>query len=279
MVIDKLNFLTAGMPLATGKGSYKEAFNIIKDLNLDGMELEFVHGVKISQEKQQLINDVRQINDFVITAHAPFYINLNSKEDEKIQASIERIIDTIEVANNVGAFSITFHAAYYMNLDKDTVFHKVANAIENIIKVVEEKNINVWIRPETTGKRTQWGDLDEIIKLSKLFKGFVLPCIDFSHLHARTNGLYNTYNEFAKVFEQIGNELGQNALDNFHAHIAGIEYGLKGEKKHLNLNEADMNYKDLLKAFKDFKIKGAITCESPNIENDARLLKTYYLSL
>lgn len=279
MVIDKLNFLTAGMPLATGKGSYKEAFNIIKNLNLDGMELEFVHGVRMSQTTQELICDLRKNNNFILTAHAPFYINLNSKEEEKIEASIKRILDTLEVANNIGAFSITFHAAYYMNFDKDVVFYKVANAIENIIKVVEEKNINVWIRPETTGKGTQWGDLDEIIKLSKLFKGFVLPCVDFSHLHARTNGLYNTYDEFAKIFEQIGNELEQNALNNFHAHIAGIEYGSKGEKKHLNLDFSDMNYKDLLKAFKDFNIKGAITCESPNIETDALLLKEYYLSL
>lgn len=279
MVIDKLNFLTAGMPLSTGKGSYKEAFSIIKDLNLDGMELEFVHGVRMSEATQQLVYEIRKTNGFILTAHAPFYINLNSKEEEKIEASIKRIIDTIYVANKVGAYSITFHAAFYMNLDKDIVFNKVANSVAEVVKYVESNNIKVWVRPETTGKGTQWGDLDEIIKLSKLFKGFVLPCVDFSHLHARTNGLYNTYNEFAKIFEQIGNELGQNALDNFHAHIAGIEYGLKGEKKHLNLDEADMNYKDLLKAFKDFDIKGAITCESPNIEDDALLLKEYYLSL
>lgn len=279
MVIDKLNFLTAGMPIATGKGSYKEAFSIIKALNLDGMELEFVHGVRMSQTTQELVKEIKYDNNFLLTAHAPFYINLNSKEEEKIEASIKRIIDTLDVANNVGAYSITFHAAFYMNLDKELVFNKVAKAIEEVVKYVESNNIKVWVRPETTGKGTQWGDLDEIIKLSKLFKGFVLPCVDFSHLHARTNGLYNTYLEFAKIFEQIGNELGQNALDNFHAHIAGIEYGLKGEKKHLNLDEADMNYKDLLKAFKDFDIKGAITCESPNIEDDALLLKEYYLSL
>ena len=72
---------------------------------------------------------------------------------------------------------------------------------------------------------------------------------------------------------------GDDALSNFHAHIAGIEYSIKGEKKHLNLEESGFNYKDLLKAFKDFNIKGAIVCESPNIEDDAKLLKDYYLSL
>jgi deoxyribonuclease-4 len=72
--------------------------------------------------------------------------------------------------------------------------------------------------------------------------------------------------------------LGSVALENFHAHIAGIEYGAKGEKKHLNLDESDFNYKDLLKAFKSFDIKGAIVCESPNIELDAKLMKDWYIS-
>ena len=89
MDIDKLNFLTAGMPLATGKGSYKEAFGIIKDLNLDGMELEFVHGVRMSQPTQKLVDEIRKTNNFILTAHAPFYINLNSKEEEKIEEPVE----------------------------------------------------------------------------------------------------------------------------------------------------------------------------------------------
>ena len=143
---------------------------------------------------------------------------------------------------------------------------------------LQKSGNNIWVRPETTGKGTQWGDLEEIIRLSKEFEQ-VLPCVDFSHLHARYNGIVNTYDEFSAIFEKIGKELGQIALDNFHAHIAGIDYGDKGEKKHLNLVESDFNYKDLLKAFKAFDIKGAVVCESPNIEEDARLLKDYYLSL
>ena len=106
-----------------------------------------------------------------------------------------------------------------------------------------------------------------------------MPCVDFSHLHARTNGGYNTYDDFCAIFEYIGKELGSIALENFHAHIAGIEYGAKGEKKHLMLKESDMNYKDLMKAFKEFDIKGVIVCESPIMEEDAVLLKDYYLSL
>lgn len=272
--MDKLNFLTAGMPLATGKGSYPEAFDILENLNLDGMEMEFVHGVRITDKSKDFLKNSEK--DLILTAHGPFYINLNSKEEEKIDASVQRIIDTVNVASEVGAYSITYHAAFYMGKDKETVYKQVRNQTQRIINALGETN--VWIRPETTGKATQWGDFEEIIRLSKEFEP-VLPCIDFSHIHARTAGKYNTYDEFAHVLDRIGTELGTFALENFHAHIAGIEYTDKGEKQHLILEESDMNYKDLLKALKDFGVKGAVVCESPNIETDAQILKEYYYSL
>ena len=275
---NKLNFTTAGMPLRTGKGSYPQAFDILKEMNLDGMELEFVHGVRMNLEYREFVKKIREENNYVITAHAPFYINLNSKEEDKIDASVTRIIETAKTAYEAGAFSITFHAAFYMGKDKDTVYNQVKSKITQISELLKQEKINVWIRPETTGKSTQWGDLEEIVRLSKEFDN-VLPCIDFSHLHARSGGEYNTYDEFSKILETVGNEIGTYALENFHGHLAGIDYSSKGEKKHLNLEESDMNYKDLLKAMKEFGIKGALVCESPNIEDDAKLLKTYYESL
>ena len=218
---DRLNFITAGMPLRTGKGTYPKAFDVLSEMKLDGMELEFVHGVRMKDEHRDFVKE--KSKDFVITAHGPFYINLNSQEDDKIDASVQRIIDTASVASQAGAFSITYHAAFYMGKDKETVYNQVKTQTKRITDILEKENIKVWIRPETTGKATQWGDLDEIIRLSKDFET-VLPCVDFSHLHARTAGEFNTYDEFSKILEKMGNEIGQYALDNFHGHLAGIEY-------------------------------------------------------
>lgn len=274
---ERLNFITAGMPLRTGKGSYPEAFNILREMNLDGMELEFVHGVRMSPENQSIVKGNVDNHNMIITAHAPFYINLNSKEEEKIEASLQRIVETAATAFSAGGFSITFHAAFYMGKEKEAVYEQVKTQIEKINNTLKKCNIDIWIRPETTGKATQWGDIDEIVRLSKEFDN-VLPCIDFSHIHARTAGKYNTYDEFCEILEKLGT-IGNYAIDNFHGHLAGIDYGAKGEKKHLDLEESDMNYKDLLKAMKSFGIKGALVCESPSIEDDALLLKQYYMSL
>ena len=276
--MNKLNFLTPGLPMASEGKGYNEGLKIIKEMDLDGMEVEFVHGVKMNEQTQKFVKEYKEANNLTITCHGPFYINLNSLEEDKIEASIQRILETARVGKNIGAYSITFHAAFYMKKNPDEVYKTVYKSMEQICSILESENNKIWIRPETTGKGTQWGTFEEIVKLSKEFK-YVLPCIDFSHIHARYNGIYNTYDEFSQILEYIGKELGKEVFDNFHAHLAGIEYGAKGEKNHLIFEESDMNYKDLLKAFKNFDVKGALVCESPNIETDTKLLKDYYMSL
>ncbi len=277
--MDKLVFATAGIPIKTKPRTYKAAFEHLQKLGLGGLEVEFVRGVNMPVSTQEEVRKLISESGMTLSAHGPFYINLNSQEEDKVEASIKRILETARVAKNFGGYSITFHAAFYLKQDKQDVYKTVRNKFEEIISTLNSEDNNIWIRPETTGKETQWGDLDEVIKISNEFEQ-VLPCIDFSHLHARYAGTkYNTYDDFARVFERIGSEIGVYALENFHAHIAGIEYGAKGEKQHLMLEESDMNYKDLLKAFKDFNIKGLVICESPIMEDDAVLLKEYYDSI
>lgn len=275
--MDELKFLTAGMPLRTDKKrGYENALEILDEMNLDGIEVEFVQGVRMSDKSRQVVKDASK--KYTFTAHGPFFINLNAREQEKIDASITRIIDTATVANEFGGYSITYHAAFYLGNDKDVVFKRVADRTAQIIEILEKENNKIWIRPETTGKATQWGDIGEIIKLSKEFDQ-VLPCVDFSHIHARSGGAFNTYDEFCGILDNIASNLGEKAMNNFHAHLAGIAYTAKGEKNHLPLEESDMNYKDLLRAMKKFDLKGVVVCESPNIEDDCKLIKDYYNSL
>ncbi len=272
--MDTLNFLTAGVPVMAK--SYEKACDSLRELGLDGFEIEFVHGVRMNPDTQDKLKETKK--DLIFTAHSPYYINLNAIEEEKVEASIKRIIDTANMAKSLGGYSIVYHAGFYLGKGKEETYSQIFNCHKKITEILEKENNNIWIRPETTGKKTQWGDLDEVIKLSKEFKN-VLPCVDFAHLHARSGGEFNTYDEFCYVFEKIGKELGEVALKNFHAHIAGIAYSDKGEKHHLVFDQADMNYKDFLKAVKSFDIKGVIICESPNVEIDCKILKQHFLTL
>jgi len=274
----KLNFGTAGIPITTEIRTTENGIRRVAELGLDAMELEFVRNINISAKKAPEIKKVAKECNVLLTCHAPYFINLNAKEKAKLEASKERIFTSAKIAYLCGAYSVCFHPGFYMKESSQTVFKKIKTALEDVVKRLMDNSIEIWVRPELTGKPTQFGDLDEIIKLSQEID-YVLPCIDFAHLHARYFGKYNSYEDWASVLEKIENTLGKEAIENMHIHISGINYTAKGERNHLNLEESDLNYMDLLKALKDFKVKGVVISESPNIEGDAILMKKIYEKL
>lgn len=222
----------------------------------------------------RLVAEVAKINNIKLSAHAPYYINLNSNEPEKIVASRERLLKTARAGAWCGVVSVAFHAAFYMGNPPEVAYGNVKKSLEIILEELHAEDNRIWIRPELMGKSSQFGTLDELLELSAELDG-VAPCIDFAHWHAR-NGLNNTYDEFCLVFSSIEKRLGRQALDDMHIHVAGIEYGQKGERRHLNLEDSDFQYQELLQAMKDFDVKGLVICESPNLEEDALLLQNHY---
>lgn len=272
-----LCFGTAGSPIASKDRGSLAGVGKVRELGLECMELEFVRGVRMSPALAKEVGAAAEKQGVVLTAHGPYYINLNSLEKVKVQDSIKRIMDTARIANFAGAYSITFHAAYFMGQDPVKVYDKVRDEMKSIVKNLKDEGVKLWVRPETTGKATQLGSLKETIKLSQDVEQ-VLPCVDFAHLHARA-GKQNSYQEFCDILSELEKGLGRTVLDNMHIHMSGIEYTAKGERNHLVLKESDFKYKELMKAFKEFKLKGVVICESPNIEEDALLMKKAYESL
>ena len=270
--MDRLRFGTAGVPISSEERSTIGGIKEVRKLGLDAMEMEFVRGVRMKEDMARKAGEIAKSLDIVLTAHGPYYINLLSDDRGKVEASIKRILDTARITSYAGGYSITFHAAYYGKISREEAYKLVKERMKRVIDTLQDENISIWVRPETTGKGTQFGTIDEIIMLSQELD-MVLPCVDFAHLHARSNGKYNSYEEFSQILEKIEKNLGREALENMHIHFSGIEYSEKGERRHLNLEESDMNYRELLRAWRDFKIKGVAISESPNIEGDAILMK------
>ncbi len=273
--VDRLRFGTAGIPLSTPKRSTIDGIIHVRNLGLDAMELEFVRGINVSPELAKKIKYVAKKHDVLLTAHAPYYINLNASEKAKLEASKRRIIQSAERLHQAGGWSVVFHAGYYMKQDPAKVYTRVRDALKDIERELMDRGIRVWIRPELTGKPTQFGDLKEIVKLSEELE-MVLPTIDFAHAHARNRGKCNSAEEWREMLSFIEDRLGREALDNMHIHMSGIEYTEKGEKRHLPLQESDMRWEDLLRVLKEFRVKGVVISESPNIEEDALLMKKKY---
>lgn len=271
-----LRFGPAGIPLSTKKRSIIEGIKRVRELGLDAMELEFVRGVTVSEDKAPEVKKISEQYGVLLTCHAQYYINLNSPEEAKVRASVERLLKAARVAAASGAWSLCFHAAYYMKREPAPVYERVKKYLKRVVDTLVDEGYEIWIRPETTGKPSQFGTLDEVLRLSQELE-YVLPTIDFAHMHARTGGRINSYEEFSEVLARVEEALGREGLDNMHIHVSGIEYGDRGERRHVNLDESDFDYRGLVRALVDFKVRGVLISESPNLEGDALLVKRIYL--
>jgi len=272
-----LLFGTAGIPHSARTQSTIDGIKRIAELGLGCMEIEFVYGVKMGEAGARLVAEAASKEGVKLSAHAPYFINFNSHEIEKIRASQSRLLQTARIGSICGADSITFHTAFYLGDPPEKAYDTVRKYLAEVTAQLKRENNRVWIRPEIMGKPSQFGTIEEILNLSTELER-VAPCIDFSHWHARTGG-FASYPELASILEQVKERLGRAALDNVHIHVSGIAYGKKGELKHLNLQESDFQYTDLLKALKEYDAKGFVTCESPNLEEDALLLQATYNTL
>jgi deoxyribonuclease-4 len=273
-----LKFGTAGVPLSAKAGTTEAGIHKVRELGLDALEVEFVRGVRMKEEKAFAVGKTARSEAVVLSCHAPYYINLNSQEEEKIEASKNRIVQTARIAQCLGATGVVFHPAFYAEDSAETVLRRVVKALAAVREELAGEGNSIILRPETTGKPTQFGNLQETVQIAREVPG-VLPCIDFGHLHARTNGALNTYDEFCFILEEVAEGLGDNWVNNGHFHISGIDYGPKGEKKHLVLQQADLKYEALLRAMISFGITGTAICESPNLEGDTLILQQKYQEL
>ena len=273
-----LLFGTGGVPISAQSRSTEAGIERIAELGLGCMEVEFVKGVKMSPEIAASVGALAARKNVVLTAHGPYYVNLNAIEPQKIHMSKERILQTARIAALFGARSITFHAAFYLKNTPAETYAAVKKQLQQVLNTLRKEGNRVMISPEVTGKHSQFGTLEELLQLSSEMEG-VAPCIDFSHWHART-GKANSYREFIAILDQVERKLGRPGLDNMHIHLSGIAYGNKGEIKHLMLPDSDLQYTELLEALKERKAKGVVICESaPDLEKDALLLQQTYREL
>lgn len=275
---NRLLFGPSGVPRTSPKPDTQSGIRRVAELGLGCMELAFVRSVSMGLDKAAQVKATAAQAGVRLTVHAPYYINLNSPEPEKVEASKQRMLQAARVGHACGAESVCIHAAFYMGATSEVVHARVREGFAQVRDTLMAEGVTVWLRPEVMGKPTQYGTVEETVCLAGELDG-VLPLVDFAHLHARALGGMNTYPEFCGVLDQLRQGLGPEALARLHLHVSGIDYGPKGERKHLNLDESDFNFRDLLRALKDYDCKGFVICESPNQEDDALLLKQTYEAL
>lgn len=273
---ERLRFGPAGKPIDF-KGDMVKVPEYLHSIGLDALEYEAVRGVRISETKARLLGEEAKKYDVVLSLHAPYYINLASPERKTIENSIKRLIDAVQAAYWMSAYVVVFHVGYYKgNESKKAALEKSINALREVVEEMKNRNIKgVWLGPETTGKRTQIGSVEEVIEICYSID-MCRPVIDWAHIHARALGMRITkVNEVIKIIEMIEKELGSQVLNPLHMHFSKIEYGSGGEKEHhvLDKEEFGPDFRIVCRGLKEVGIKGVIISESPVLDKDALIMK------
>jgi deoxyribonuclease-4 len=270
------NFLfgTVGSPNSTPKkpgGSVGAIFRL-KELGLGALELGWVQSVRVSEETCGLIYAACHDNDFRLSVHAPYFINLNADEEEWPR-SRKRLMDAAYFGNLAGATDIIFHPGSYFAQPVGEVLERSIERLRGCLEELHAAGNPVIIRPETMGKTAMLGSLEDTLRMSQAIQG-VEPCLDFAHLHARAgDGSMNTRVEWLQALHDYAQALGKDSLRRLHIHMSGIKYGEKGEKEHLPLADSDFNLTALFEALYESGCAGRILCESPEMEEDALLMQ------
>ncbi len=235
-------------------------------IGINCAEIPFTYQVWMINKQADEIGKIAEKYNIRLSIHAPYYINLNSTEKEKQEASKKRILECCERAHHLKAKYVVFHSGFYGKSSKEETYKIIKENIQELMDFIQDKKWDVKLAPETMGKINVFGSLDEIFRLVKETKCFF--CIDFAHLKAYTQGNLS----YEKMCEQIKD------FKEIHAHFSGIEYGIKGERNHILTPIKEIE--KLGGAIKKNKIENiTIINESPNPIGDAEKMINIFKKL
>ncbi len=222
---------------AEGYDSTVQAPKWLKEKGLDLLEYSFGRGIRLKMETAKAIGEEAKKHGIEISVHAPYYINFANPDDEMIEKSINYVITSLKYLRAFGGTRCVFHPGSQGKATREEAMDRIMQSLEKLVERVYLEGLDdMYICPETMGKSMQMGTYEEVAKMCKIDK-ILLPTVDFGHVNSFTGGSLKTDADFEKIIDCFEKELGEFKSKNFHVHFSKIEYGAKGEIRHLTLED------------------------------------------
>ncbi len=277
-------------PSGCGEEFYNQGFtNIydvpvwIKNYGLDAYEYSFGHGYQMSLETAKKAGEKFIENGVALSLHAPFYINFANPDEEMYLKTQNYIRTGIKFLNAFGADRLIFHPASCGKLKREDALKLTNERFSSFFNQLEEEGLleGLLLCPETMGKTMQIGSYQEVINLCKYNKHLV-PTFDFGHINSLMQGALKTSDDYKKIFDYSIEKIGFEKINNCHIHFSKIQFGPKGEVKHLNLDDLiyGPEFEPLAKVLLDYNLNPRIICESMTMmPHDALIMKNIYYDM
>lgn len=260
-----MSFLIKLGPAGTPGRTTLEGSEKLAELGLQAMEVQFSHGIVMGLPLAKKVGQEAGKYNITLSIHAPYYINLASNEEKKQEASKKRILNSCRRAHLMGAKYVVFHPAYFQKNDKEDVYQTTRDNILEMIREIEKNKWDVYLAPETTGKHSALGSLEETLRLHR--DTGCKFCTDFAHLYARNNGKI----DYGKVLDT----LERTKEKHFHFHFSNINYSEKGELNHMVLDHSP-DFRPLARELVKRKTDCTIISESPVTWKDSLKMKEIF---
>ena len=253
--------------------------NWLIEKGLNCYEYSFTNGIRVSDETAEKYKDIFIEKNIEISVHAPYFINFANTKTDMIEKSIGYIIDSLYKMKHLGAKKLIFHPASLMKMSRDKAFEITYNNIKKLIERLNEcTELNdYYLCPETMGKHGQIGTVEEIAKICALDERFI-PTLDFGHINSFTGGKLKTEEDYEEVFMTLKKYLGDR-YNKVHIHFSKIEYGTKGEIRHLTFEDTvyGPEFLTLAKVLKKHNVDACVICESAGSQTaDAVAMKKIF---
>lgn len=252
----------------------------LSEMGLTAYEYQCGRGVNVGEDTARKIGAQAAIYDIAMSLHAPYYINLSVRTEERIEKNIGYVLTSCQAAEWMGADRVVIHTGGVGKQSRDKAFQNTRENIRDILDAVERAGVTQTLCLETMGKQSVIGTAEEIFDLVAL-DDRLLPCIDFGHLNARTCGKCSTEDAFEAVLTLLEQKIGTERARIFHSHFSHIEYSAKGEVRHLTFEDTKYgpDFAPLARCIARRGWTPRFICESAGTQaEDAKQMMETYLS-
>lgn len=229
----------------------------LRDKGLDLFEYSFGRGVRIGADTAEAIGNEADKYGIEMSVHAPYFINFASVEQEKADNSITYLTSSLKALRHFHGSRCVFHTGAEGKQPRAEAFARAKDNFIRALTAISELQLDdLIVCPETMGKQAQIGTVDEVIELCKLASN-VYPCVDFGHVNSLYQGALKTSDDFQRIIDALFDGLGEEKTKNMHVHFSKIQYGAKGEIRHLTF--ADEIYGPMFEPFCEVIVKNGLT--------------------
>jgi len=255
-----------------------------KYLHEEGLDAFEYQAVRWGPKPQMKKDDAEKLgtnakkHDVWLTVHGSYFVNFCGDE-ETVKKSRDRLLACATAADWMGAHVVVFHPGFYGKKPHQEALELCVKALSEVVESMKSLQITkVHLGPETTGKLSQFGSLDEVLTLCERVE-LTEPVIDWAHVHAREGGKMKTVDDFRKALSTIEKRLGTDAMKNLHCHYTLVEFTGKGEKRHRIMDEVEYGppFEPLATLIAELGLTPVIISESPILDMDAQKMRDIVL--